>query len=279
MIFRISIKTFSDTFAGYLPCTTRRRERKAEEHGALRTLVTAPLNAPFPSTRPPSHPSSKRSSSTRHQISNTSPSSSSRRELELGRGPRRARTGRRSRKGYYELAPGKEHHHDPLQSHWDAEEEDGQPTPQPTAVKRFIASAFGAHGNVTQPLCLVVRAGVPRRVSNRIANPCLWRLQIMSSIMLLVWLATSFLPRDSLPALGHAQPPTVEGKVENVIVLGGWLAGWGGAILNSELPASKNSATRQADTDPPQTFRGLISCTSAFVHVVQKELKPGSSLA
>ena len=58
------------------------------------------------------------------------------------------------------------------------------------------------------------------------------RSQVLSIILAIVWLLRFYLPRHTVPPVGHAMPPFVNGKVNNHNdAFLGWMAGWAGTIL------------------------------------------------
>jgi hypothetical protein len=54
----------------------------------------------------------------------------------------------------------------------------------------------------------------------------------MSTAMFFVWLTINFLHRDTMPALEHPIPPTVNGEwQEDKLVVAGFFIGWTGSLL------------------------------------------------
>ncbi|ORY91710.1 hypothetical protein BCR35DRAFT_74456 [Leucosporidium creatinivorum] len=195
-------------FQGYLPFTQRRRQRKADEHGASRALVLS-------TQMTKDSPWSVKNQVQRREEAAAVAVAAGRRK----KGRRAAQAlvntiGKRPhgrREEHVELLPAKPRRRGAGGHSSDDESEEELRSEQgPRGVEVLVIHLFGRWNSITQPICLV----------------------IMTSLMILVWYLTAYRPRASLAHLEHPSPPIEDGKVNSQALVAWILASIGTALNN-----------------------------------------------
>lgn len=240
--------TAADTSStGYLPFTERRRQRKADEHNALRAVV---LSQNMTSDSPWHTANQEKLEFTRQKDAAKKAKKASKKASATS-APMHSMGKRSARRGYVELLPAKSHPRHDHSSDESEEELRRKEEAGPGKVELTIIHLFGKWNKITQPICLLVglssrsstaQARRHRRLSRVALNGLPLTLsrysQVLSSIMVLIWYLTAFRPRESLDPIEHATPPTVDGVLDPQALAAFIL---GSKALNLQIPDALNA--------------------------------------
>lgn len=151
MYFNIlSLRALTERHTGYIPFTARRRERKADEHGASRAVV---LSQNMTSDSP-WHTKNQEKLETRRQ---KDAAKQAKKASKKGSAPMHSLSKRSARRGYVELLPAKSHPRHDHSSDESEEELKRKEEAGPGKVELLIIHLFGKWNKITQPICLLVR--------------------------------------------------------------------------------------------------------------------------
>ncbi|ORY63673.1 hypothetical protein BCR35DRAFT_308835 [Leucosporidium creatinivorum] len=193
----VLVTTQQAFYHGYLPFTARRRQRKADEHGASRAVVLSQnmtSDSPW-YTNNREKLDAKRQKDAAKQAKKDKKAS---KKAPATSQPMHSMSKRSGRRGYVELLPAKSHPRHDHSSDESEEELRRKEAAGPGKIELTVIHLFGKWNAITQPICLVV----------------------LCCIMILIWYLTAYRPRDSLAAIEHASPPSATAPALAAFILG-----------------------------------------------------------